>query len=295
MLMTEVVAVLAVERLTVVGPHAQEAQQAAAAKHQDASNGASSRVARDVADLWDDQAPELTDEWVQSKIGVDTVEDLRKEMAEEIESQRASVLPRLKESRVLTAITERLVGEVPENLVEDAESTLLSDFFNQLQRQGMTLDAYLQQSGITSQKFREDIKLQAADMAAQDLALDAYAAHAGIVATDEEIRDEFVNAGAEDPDKLMEQWRENGQMYLVRQGVLRQKAVKQLIDGAVVTEEKPEESEEKAGKHAAKEEASEAADEPEIVDEPEVAEPEVVAEAEPAEAESAEAEPAEAE
>ena len=192
--------------------------------------------------------PELTDEWVQSKIGVDSVEELRKELAEEIESQRASVLPRLKESRVLTALAERFEGDVPENMVEESETTLLQDFFNQLQRQGLTLDAYLQQAGITSQQFRDDVKLQAADMAKQDLALDAYAAHTGIEATEEDIRDEFVKSGVNDPEAVMEEWRKSGQMYMVRQGVLRQKAAAELIENAVVTEEKPEEQ--KSGKHS---------------------------------------------
>lgn len=203
--------------------------------------------------------PELTDEWVQSKIGVDSVEDLRSELSEEIESQRASVLPRLKESRVLTALAERLQGDVPESVVEEAESTLLQDFFNQLQRQGLTLDAYLQQSGITSQQFRDDVKEQAADMSKQDLALDAYAAHANIEVTEDDIRDEFVESGAEDPDSLMAQWRENGQMFLVRQGILRKKAAELLVEAAVVTEEKPEEK--KTGKHTKKdaEEADSAA------------------------------------
>ena len=183
--------------------------------------------------------PELTDEWVQSKIGVDSVEELRKELAEEIESQRSGVLPRLKESRALTALAERLQDDVPENMVEEAETTLLQDFFNQLQHQGLTLDVYLQQSGMTSQQFRDDVKKQAADMAAQDLALDAYAAHAGLEVTDEDIRDEFVKSGVDNPESVMEQWRENGQMYLVRQGILRQKAAAELVENAVVTEEKP--------------------------------------------------------
>ena len=200
--------------------------------------------------------PELTDEWVQERIGVSTVEDLRAELAEEIESAQESTFPRLKENRVLTALAERLVDAVPESVIEDSEATLLQDFFAQLQRQGTTLDMYLKQAGITSQQFRDDVKKQAEDMAKQDLALDSYAAHAGIEATDEEIRDEFVNAGASDPDALMKQWRESGQMYLVRQGVLRQKAAKELVESAVVTEEVPEEP--KAGKHTKTEEEPEA-------------------------------------
>lgn len=194
--------------------------------------------------------PELTDEWVKEKIGVETVDELRSELREEIDAQRESLLPRMKENRVLLALQERLEGDVPEGVVEEAESTLLQDFFNQLQRQGMTLDVYLQQSGITSDQFRDDVKQQAQDMAKQDLALDAYAAHQGLEATDEDVRDEFERSGAADPDQLMEDWRKNGQLYLVRQGILRQKAAQELVDNAIVTEEKPADKKAKSGKHA---------------------------------------------
>ena len=208
--------------------------------------------------------PELTDEWVKERIGVETVEELRAELAEEIESQQESVFPHMKENRVLTALAERLEGEVPENLVEESETTLLQEFFQQLQRQGLTLDAYLKQANLTSQQFRDDVKKQAQDMTEQDMALDAYAAHAGIEATDEDIREEFAKAGAQDPDDLMRQWRENGQMYLVRQGIIRQKAAKELVDSAIVTEEAPEEPV-KVGKHSKVEEV-EPVEEPEVIE-----------------------------
>jgi len=199
-----------------------------------------------------EKVPELTDEWVKEKIGVDTVEDLRKEVAEEIESSLNSTLPRVKENRVLEQLADRYEGDVPEGLVEENETTLLQDFFNQLQRAGVTLDMYLQQQGITSGQFTDDIKQQAADMAKQDLALDAWAAHAGIEATDKDLLDEFAKAGATEPESMMEEWRKNGQMHLLRQGILRQKAALALVEAAVVTEEKPEGK--KAGKHSKDEE-----------------------------------------
>ncbi|MBQ9004564.1 MAG: trigger factor [Eggerthellaceae bacterium] len=195
--------------------------------------------------------PELTDEWVQNKIGVETVQELRDELSDEVNSQREGMMPLLKENRVLTALQERLEGDVPEGVLEESEATLLQDFFNQLQRQGITLDVYLQQQGITSDQFRDDVKQQAADMAKQDMALDAYAAHEGFEVTDEDIRKEFEIAGVADPDAMMAEWRQKGQMYLVRQGILRQKAAQALVDGAIVTEEAPKDDEaEKSGKHA---------------------------------------------
>lgn len=201
------------------------------------------------------KVPELTDEWVQNKIGVETVDELRDELRDEIDAQNKAIFPRLKEGRVLNALQERLQGDVPENIVAEEESTLLQDFFNQLQRQGVTLDVYLQQQGITSDQFRADIKEQAEEVARQDVALDAYAAHAEMTATDEDVLEEFEKAGANDPKALMEEWRKNGQLYRIRQGILREKAANELVEGAIVTEEKPEEKAKKSAKHAAKPEA----------------------------------------
>ncbi|MBQ1450279.1 MAG: trigger factor, partial [Eggerthellaceae bacterium] len=104
----------------------------------------------------------------------------------------------------------------------------------------------------------DDIKEQARDMTKQDLAIDAYAAHAGIEASEDEVRHEFEEAGTGDPEALMEDWRRNGQLHLVRQGIIRQKAAKEIVDNAIVVEEKPEKAEEKAGKHAKAEEEAEA-------------------------------------
>ena len=77
-------------------------------------------------------------------------------------------------------------------------------------------------------------------------------------ADDDDVLAEFEKSGVADPAGMMEEWRKNGQMYLLRQGILRQKAAKEIVDNAIVVEEKPEKAEEKAGKHAMAEEEAEA-------------------------------------
>ena len=113
---------------------------------------------------------------------------------------------------------------------ESAEATLIQDFFQQLQSQGMTFDRYLMQQGITPDQFKEDVKKQAADVAKQDLALDAWARHFGMEATDEDVTAEFQKSGVEDPAALEKEWRANGQLHMVRQGIMRTKAVYDLME-----------------------------------------------------------------
>ena len=113
-------------------------------------------------------------------MGFESVEDLRARIAESVTSQKADMMPRLKENACLYALAERVEGDVPEAMLEDAEASLIQDFFQQLQSQGMTFDVYLAQQGITPDQFKEDVKKQAEDMSKQDLALDAWARHFGM-------------------------------------------------------------------------------------------------------------------
>ena len=170
------------------------------------------------------------------------------------------MMPRLKENACLYALAERVEGDVPEAMLEDAEASLIQDFFQQLQSQGMTFDVYLAQQGITPDQFKEDVKKQAEDMSKQDLALDAWARHFGMEATAEEVTEEFVKSGVEDPAALEAEWRSNGQLHMVRQGVIRTKAVKDIMDKAVVTELDLSKKKAAAKKTAKKDEA--AGDEP---------------------------------
>ena len=76
--------------------------------------------------------------------------------------------------------------------------------------------------------------------------------------TDEDLAEEFKNSGAKDPKKLEKEWRETGRLHLLREGIMRSNAAKDVMDKAVITEMKPLGSEEKkpAKKAAAKKTSS---------------------------------------
>ena len=61
----------------------------------------------------------------------------------------------IKENQCLSKLADRLQGDVPEAMCEEAETSLLQDFFQQLQRQGVSFDAYLKQQGITPDRFKD--------------------------------------------------------------------------------------------------------------------------------------------
>ncbi len=184
--------------------------------------------------------PEVTDEWVKEKLRVDSVEKLREQLAVSIEQQKADAISRIRENNALYELQKRLEGEPPASMEESTESDLLRTFFEQLQRSGITLDAYLEQQGITSDQFKKDVKAQASDTVRQNLALDAWARHNNITVTDEEVVKEFESIDAKNSDTLYADWKSQGRLHIVREGILRRKALEVLLrDADVVEVEKP--------------------------------------------------------
>lgn len=186
--------------------------------------------------------PEVTDEWTKLTFGFEGIEDMREKIASGIKEQKEEARPRRKENECLFAIGQRVEIDVPESMSELQEANLLQSFYNQLQNSGMTFDQYLDTMGLTAEKFKEDTKQQAIDMVKQDLALDAWARHNKLTVTDEEITAEFEKANLDDPAQVEQEWRASGRIPLIREGVLRTKALKEIVDSAVITdEEQPEE------------------------------------------------------
>ena len=181
--------------------------------------------------------PELDDEFAKKSFGFDTVQELRDAVKEEIENDKKTSLPNLKEDRVVEEAGKRLVlDEVPEAYQNQVFSELANEFLGQLGRQGMNLDMYLAARQIKSEDFLNDLREQATERARQSLALDAIARKMGFDATEDDVKAEFERAGVEDVEKSIAEFTESGQMPAVRESIRRTKAVKWLVENATVTE-----------------------------------------------------------
>ena len=181
--------------------------------------------------------PELTDEFVKENFGFDNIAAMRDGVKEELEGDKTSKLPGLKENRAVAALSERLeLEKVDEDYEQSVFSELGQTFLQNLSSRGMTLDVWLQASGLTSEAFIADLHRQANDVARESLALDALARHLEIEVSDEDVDKEFVDAGVEDVEASKAQFVADGRMPAVRDSIRRSKAVDWLVENAKVTE-----------------------------------------------------------
>ena len=180
--------------------------------------------------------PEVTEEWAKETFGFEGLEDMRSKIADSIKTQKTSSMGARKENECLLALGNRIEGDLPEAMLERQETENLQNFYGQLSRMGLTFDKYLSAMDMTPDQFKEDNKKQAADMVRQDLALDAWARHYEITATEEEVHNEFVQADLDDPEAIMAEWRKEGRLPMIRESIVRTNAVRDVVAKAKVTE-----------------------------------------------------------
>lgn len=196
--------------------------------------------------------PELDDEFAKKAFGYDTVNALKDALKEEIAEDKKQQLPNIKETRVIEKVAEALkLDELPQDYVKQVFDEIAQDFLGQLQRQGLTLDAWLSARKIQISDFLDDLNAQAAERARQSLALDALAKKLSLEVTEEDVRKEFEDAGVKDVNASMKEFKEAGRMPAVRETVKRSKAVDWLVENAKVTEV-DEIAERRAAREAAK-------------------------------------------
>lgn len=181
--------------------------------------------------------PKVDDAWAKKNMGFDTVKEMREKIKEQIVNEKERMQSILKENKCLDFLAKRIKEEAPKANIERKEAELMQDFFTQLQQNGMTFDQYLQRQGISSDKFKEDLKKQAADVAKQDMALDAYAKLKGIKATQAEVEEEFKHGDPKNWKNLYNEWVKRGELRIVKRAIVRMKAAKDLVKNAQVKEQ----------------------------------------------------------
>ena len=181
--------------------------------------------------------PELTDEFAKTNFGFDDIAAMRDAIKGELEQDKASKLPGIKENRCVAELAKRLqLDEMDPDYEQSIFSELGQNFLSSLSQRGMTLDTWLQANGMSSEQFVSDLHHQADDVARESLALDALARELKVEVTDEDVDQEFASAGVKDAEASKKQFIAEGRMPAVRDSIRRSKAVDWLVENAQVTE-----------------------------------------------------------
>lgn len=151
--------------------------------------------------------PELDDEFVQDVSEFKTVDEYKEDVKARLTAKKESEAKSMKEDAVVDKVIENATMDIPEAMIEQQQNQMLQEYAQQLSYQGLSLEQYMQFTGMTPDVMKEQIKPQALKRIQSRLVLEAVVAAEGIQVSDEEFDAEMkkmAEAYQMEEDKLKE-------------------------------------------------------------------------------------------
>jgi trigger factor len=186
------------------------------------------------------ELPELDDEFAQSASEFDTIGELRAATRKQLTAVRQAGQAGQARERVLEALIERVDIPLPERMVEGEVEQRRHSLQDQLDRAGLTMQAYLDASDTTVAKMDADFETDARRSVKAGFILDKLASQEDLTVSAEQlsayVTEQAYRMGVA-PDRLAQQLSDNGQLPAVAADVLRGNALTWLAEQATVVDE----------------------------------------------------------
>ena len=194
-----------------------------------------------------DELPELDDEFAKDVSEFDTFDEYKASIKAKIEERHSRASDSEVENQLMAALREKLVADIPECMFEAETENFVRDYDNNLRMQGLDLATYFKYTGMTLEKFREQMRPNAELQVKTRLALEKIAELEGIVASEEDINEEYETI-AKSYNVTAEQAKEAIPADMIEKDMKVKKAIELVKEKAVVTEKAAEEKKEEAPK-----------------------------------------------
>ena len=188
-----------------------------------------------IQDVKRKELPELNDEYVASKTDFKTVEELRANYKERMQKAAEANAKAEYEHELIDLAVANAKFSVPEIMIEDKISQMVDEMKMSLESRKMTLDMYMQYTGLDMAKIRENQRPVAEENVKTDLVLDAIAKAENIQVDMADVDAEIAAISAQhgaSPEEVKKIIKGNGTMGLLLANILRRKAAHVVIDSA---------------------------------------------------------------
>jgi len=136
------------------------------------------------------EVPELNDAFADDK-GFDTVDAYREDVRTRLTDAKAKAAAAANENAVIGKVVENAQIELPEPMIETQVEQLIDDYARRMQSQGLQLDQYMEYTGMTMDKLKEQFHPQAERNLKTRLTLEAVVEAENIQVSEEAIEDEI--------------------------------------------------------------------------------------------------------
>lgn len=142
------------------------------------------------------ELPELDDDFAQDVSDFETMDEYKADVEKKLFETKEKQIKNQKEETIIEKIVENASMDIPEPMIDSQVRQMADDFAQRVKSQGLSMEQYLQFTGMDTNKLLDQMRPQAQKRIATRLTLEAVVKAEAIAASEEEIQKEIENMAA---------------------------------------------------------------------------------------------------
>ena len=151
--------------------------------------------------------PEVNDEFASEVSEFDTLEEYKADLRKKLEEAKMKSAAAQNENNVIAKVCENAQIDIPAPMIEMQTEQMIDDYARRMQSQGLPLDQYMQYTGMTMDKLKDQFRPQAERNLKTRLVLEEVAKAENIQVSEEAVEAEIkkmADAYKIEPEKMKE-------------------------------------------------------------------------------------------
>lgn len=180
------------------------------------------------------ELPELDDEFASDVSEFETLAEYKESLKKNLQQQKENEAKKTKEDEAIQKIIDKSKMDLPEAMITTQCENMIEEFSQRLAQSGLSMEQYLQFSGMTMDKMMEQVRPEAVSRIQSSLVLEQIAKEENIEVTDEDVDAEIAKMAANygmEADKLKEYMGEAEKASMKRELAIT-KAVDLIMENA---------------------------------------------------------------
>ena len=137
------------------------------------------------------ELPELNDEFAGEVSEFETLEEYKADLKAKLEEKKQAQATTENENNVVAKVVENATMDIPEPMIDQQVRNMIDSYARRMQSQGLTLEQYMQFTGMTMEQLQEQTRPQAEKQIRTRLVLEAVAEKENIEVSDEAVEAEL--------------------------------------------------------------------------------------------------------
>ena len=139
------------------------------------------------------ELPELNDEFAGEVSEFETLEEYKNDVKAKLSLTKQKEATTENENHVVDKVVENATMDIPEPMIDSQVNNMVNDYARRMQSQGLSLEQYMQFTGMTIDTLKEQMKPQAVKRIQTRLVLEAIVKAENITVSDEAVEKEIAD------------------------------------------------------------------------------------------------------